>query len=202
MHIRLTSILTVLPLILSPISWGAEFATGQEAYNSGDYQTAITEWQPLAEAGNADGQFGMGLLYANGFGVPLDDDQALKWYLLAAAQSHAEAQCNIAVMYANGWGVPQSDEEAFKWYSLAADQGVTPAQIGVAKMYSGGFGVAQDRVQAHKWFTIAAELGDFNAASKRDYLADRLSADELAEANRLANNWWKDFQNLHANQQE
>ncbi len=200
MHIRLKSILTVLPLILSPISWGADFVTGQEAYNSGDYQTAIVEWQPLAEAGDAGGQFGMGLLYANGFGVPLDDDQALKWYLLAAAQSHAEAQCNIAVMYANGWGVPQSDEEAFKWYSLAADQGVTPAQIGVAKMYSGGFGVAQDKVQAQKWFTIAAELGDFNAASKRDYLADRLSADELAEANRLANTWWKDFQNLHANQ--
>jgi hypothetical protein len=202
MRIRLTSILTVLSLILSPISWGAEFATGQEAYNSGDYQTAITEWQPLAEAGDADGQFGMGLLHANGFGVPLDDDQALKWYLLAAAQSHAEAQCNIAVMYANGWGVAQSDEEAFKWYSLAADQGVTPAQIGVAKMYSAGFGVAQDKVQAQKWFTLAAELGDLNAASKRDYLADRLSADELAEANRLANIWWKGFQNLHANQQE
>ncbi len=200
MRIRLTSILTVFLLLLSPISWGAEIDKGQAAYDSGDYQTAIAEWQPLAEAGHADGQFGMGLLYANGFGVPLDDEQALNWYLLAAAQSHAEAQCNIAVMYANGWGVPQSDEEAFKWYSLAADQGVTPAQIGVAKMYSGGFGVAQDKVQAHKWFTIAAELGDFNAASKRDYLADRLSADELAEANRLANTWRKGFQNLQANQ--
>ena len=64
----------------------------------------------------------MGLLYANGFGVPLDDDQALKWYSLAADQNHAEAQCNLAVMHANGWGVPQSDAEAFKWYSLAADQ--------------------------------------------------------------------------------
>ena len=201
MHIRLTSILTMLPLILSPISWGAEFATGQEAYNSGDYQTAIAEWQPLAEAGDADGEFGMGLLYANGFGVPLDDEQALKWYQLAAAQSHAEAQCNIAVMYANGWGVAQSDDEAFKWYSLAAEQGVTPAQIAVAKMYFGGFGVAQDNVQAHKWFAIAAELGDYNAASKRDSLAEKLSADEMAEATRLASNWSKDFQNLHANQQ-
>jgi TPR repeat protein len=202
MRIRLTSILIVLPLILSPISWGAEFATGQDAYNSGDYQTAITEWQPLAEAGHADGQFGMGLLYANGFGVPLDDEQALKWYLLAAAQTHAEAQCNIAVMYANGWGVPQSDDEAFKWYSLAADQGVTPAQLGLARMYVGGFGVAKDNVQAHKWFAIAAELGDYNAASKRDSLAAKMSADEIAEANGLANSWWKDFQNLHANQQE
>lgn len=200
MRIPLASILTLLPLILSPIGWTADFTKGQEAYNSGDYETAVTEWQPLAEDGNADAQFGMGLLYANGFGVPLDDAQALKWYLLAAEQDHADAQCSIGVMYANGWGVPQSDDEAFKWYSLAADQGVTAAQVGVAKMYEGGFGAPQDNVQAHKWFTIAAELGDFNAASKRDQLAEHMAADEIGEANRLADIWWKNFRDLHANQ--
>ena len=201
MRIRLTSILTVFLLLLSPISWGAEIDKGQAAYDSGDYQTAITEWQPLAEAGHAAGQFGMGLLYANGFGVSLDDAQALKWYQLAAEQNHADAQSNIAVMYANGWGVPQSDEEAFKWYSLAAEQGVTSAQIAVAKMCSGGYGTAQDNVQAHKWFSIAAELGDYNAASKRDELAPRMSADDIAAADLLAKTWMESYETVHANQQ-
>ena len=196
---RMMSILTVLPLILSPASWGADFAKAQEAYSSGDYQTAITEWQPLAEEGHADSQFGMGLLYANGFGVPLDDAQALKWYGLAAGQNHADAQCNLAVMYANGWGVPQSDTEAFKWYSLAADQGVTEAQSAVAKMYSRGFGAAQDNVQAHKWFSIASELGDYNAASKRDDLAAKMSADEITAADQLASTWLESYQTLQAN---
>ena len=190
----------MLPLMLSTIGWGADFAKGQEAYNSGDYQTAITEWQPLAEAGDAAGQFGMGLLYANGFGLALDDAQALKWYQLAAEQNYADAQSNIAVMYANGWGVPQSDEEAFKWYSLAADNGVTSAQIGVAKMCAGGFGAPQDKVQALKWFGIAAELGDYNAPSKRDQLAARMSAAEIAEASFLANTWMEHYETLHANQ--
>ncbi len=135
MGIRQTIIFAVLPLAFSSIGWGADFQEGQEAYNSGDYQTAITEWQPLAEEGQAAGQFGMGLLYANGFGVSMDDDQALKWYRLAADQDHANAQCNLAVMHANGWGVPQSDDEALKWYSLAAEQGIADAQISVAKMY-------------------------------------------------------------------
>jgi TPR repeat protein len=192
--------LVVLPLILSPISWGADFDKGLQAYNSGDYQTALTEWQPLAEANNADAQFGMGLLYANGFGVALDDAQALKWYLLAAEQNHADAQVNLAVMHANGWGVPQSDEEAVKWYSLAADQGVTPAQIAVGKMYSGGFGATEDKVQAHMWFSIASALGDYNATSKRDNLAARMSAEEIAEANSLADSWMQGFQTMHANQ--
>ncbi len=200
MRIRLTSILTVLPLMLSPVSWSADIAKGQAAYDSGDYQSAIAEWQPLAEAGQAAGQFGMGLIYANGFGVALDDAQALRWYQLAAEQNHADAQCNIAVMYANGWGVPQSDAEAFKWYSLAADQGVTLAQIAVAKMYSGGHGTAQDNVQAHKWFSIASELGDYNAASRRDELAARMSADEIAESKLLAKTWLEHHATLQANQ--
>jgi hypothetical protein len=200
MRIRLTSILTVFPLLLSPISWGADIDKGQAAYDSGDYQTAITEWQPLAEAGHAAGQFGMGLLYANGFGVPLDDAQALRWYQLAAEQKHADARCNIAIMYANGWGVPQSDAEAFKWYSLAADQSVTAAQIAVGKMHSGGYGAAQDNVRALKWFGIAAKLGDYNAASRRDELAARMSADEIAEASLLAKTWMERYEPLHANQ--
>ena len=199
MRICPTAFLAGLSLILASISWSADAAKGQEAYNSGDYQTALTEWQPLAEEGHADGQFGMGLLYANGFGVPLDDDQALKWYRLAADQGHAQAQCNLAVMHANGWGVPQSDEEAFKWYSLAAEQGVAEAQISLGKMYSGGFGAAQDNVQARKWFTIASELGDYDAAFKRDDLATRMSAEEISEADRLANVWIESYQNLQAN---
>lgn len=197
---RMQSIFTMLALILSPVAWGAEFATGQDAYNSGDYETAITEWQPLAEAGDANGQFGMGLLYANGFGVSLDDAEALKWYGLAAEQNHANAQCNIAVMHANGWGVPQNDAEAFKYYSLAAEQGVIEAQTAVGKMYFGGFGAAKDYVQAHKWFGIAAELGDLNAASKRDDLAARMSADEIATATQMASSWLTNYQALHANQ--
>ena len=199
MHICPTTFLAVLPLILSSISWSADAAKGQEAYNSGDYETALTEWQPLAEEGHADAQFGLGLLYANGFGVPLNDDQALKWYRLAADQGHAQAQCNLAVMHANGWGAPQSDEEAFKWYSLAAEQGVAEAQISLGQMYSGGFGAAQDNVQARKWFTIASELGDYEAAFKRDDLAASMSAEEIAEADRLANVWIESYQNLQAN---
>ena len=198
MRICQWTLLAALPLLLSSIAWSTDFATGQEAYNTGDYETALAEWRPLAEAENADGQFGMGLLYGNGYGVELDDFQALKWYVLAAGQGHAKAQCNIAVMHANGWGVPQSDEEALKWYSLAAEQGVTPAQINVGRMYAGGFGAAQDKVQGHKWFSIAAELGDNDAIFNRDILAATMSAEEIAESNRLKIEWLETYQSLLA----
>lgn len=200
MHTRPLAWFALLSLLLLPVSWGADFAKGQQAYDSGDYETAIAEWQPLAEAGDADGQFGMGLLYANGFGVPLDDAEALRWYRLAAEQNHANAQCNLAVMHANGWGVPQNDDEAFKWYILAADQGITEAQLAIGKMYASGFGTPQDKVQAHKWFSIAAELGDLGAPMRRSDLAATMSAEEIAEAASLAEAWLETRSALLANQ--
>jgi TPR repeat protein len=198
MSIRLRALFVVLPLFAPAAGWGADLVKGQDAYNSGDYQTALTEWQVLADEGDANAQFGMGLLYANGFGVSLDDSLALKWYTSAADQGHAEAQCNIAVMYANGWGVTQSDAEAFKWYSLAAEGGIAQAQVNLAKMYSKGFGVAKDNVMAHKWLAIASELGDYGASSKRDELAAKMSAEEIAQAGGLASAWIESHQNLLA----
>ncbi|MGH8223251.1 MAG: tetratricopeptide repeat protein, partial [Woeseiaceae bacterium] len=107
-------LLCCLMLLLATAS-GADFEAGFAAYSRGDYETALAEWQPLAEQGDASSQFGLGLLYANGFGVAMDDAQALKWYGLAADQGHAEAQYNLGVMYQNGWGVEQSDADTVKW---------------------------------------------------------------------------------------
>ena len=200
MRIFQTVILVASAMLFPATSWSQDFAKGQDAYFSGDYQTAMTEWQPLAEAGQMDGQYGMGLLYANGFGVDMNDDQALKWYGLAADQGHAEAQANLAVMHANGWGVPQSNEIALKWYTLAADQGVILAQVSLAKMYRDGFGTDKDLAEARKWFTIAANLGDANAGYKVEDLAGHMSAEEIAAGDDLANAWMESHQNLAATQ--
>lgn len=195
-HIYVSALL----LLLAAPTSGAEYAIGRDAYDAGDYQTALSEWQPLAESGDANAQYGMGLLYANGFGVPLDDNEALKWYRLAADQDHGMAENNLGVMYANGWGVPQSDEEAFKWYRLASEHGVIDAQIVLADRLASGFGVTPDNVQAHKWLGIAAKLGDLDAENLRDEIASRMTAEEIAEAERLANAWLQEHEKLVANQ--
>jgi TPR repeat protein len=83
----------------------ADFDDGMEAYDRGDYATALKEWRPLAEEGEADAQFAMGLLYAFGKGVTLTQAEAVRWYRLAAEQGHATAQYNLASMYFYGQGV-------------------------------------------------------------------------------------------------
>jgi TPR repeat protein len=86
--------------------------------------------KPLATQGRAMAQFNLGVMYAEGQGVPQDYAEALKWYRMAAAQGLADAQFNLGAMYAEGQGVPQDDAEALKWYRLAAAQGDAVAPIG------------------------------------------------------------------------
>ncbi len=97
--------------------------TGMEAYDKGDYATALKEWRPLAEQGNAEAQYGLGVMYRDSRGVSQDYEQALRWYRLAAAQGHASAQYTLGLMYELGQGVPQDDVQAHLWASLAAEQG-------------------------------------------------------------------------------
>ncbi len=70
---------------------------GAAAYIRGDYATAIREWRPLAEQGNADAQFFLGFMYYKGRGVPQDYAQAHMWYNLAASKSPPGEDRDISV---------------------------------------------------------------------------------------------------------
>ena len=108
-----------LGLMLATPAW-ADFQAGVDAYNRGDYETALKEFRPLADQGDAEAQLNLGDLYHFGF---LDNKEAAKWYRLAAEQGNAEAQSNLGLMYENGQGVPQDYVLAHMWVNLAASQG-------------------------------------------------------------------------------
>ena len=111
----------VVVLAVSP-AW-ADFQAGEDAYKKGDYATALKQWRPLAEQGDASAQFRLAYMYVNGYGVPEDMTEAARWYRRAAEQGLAPAQFNLGWLYFLGRGVPQDDKEAVRWYRLAAAQG-------------------------------------------------------------------------------
>jgi len=67
----------------------SSFQEGLDAYERGDYETALKEWRPLAERGNKAVQASLGFMYAKGQGVPQDDQEAVRWSRLAAEQGDA-----------------------------------------------------------------------------------------------------------------
>ena len=92
-----TTICLTLAVLLGSVgtSWGADFDKGLAAYDSGDFATALREWKPLAEQGNADAQRNLAVMYRQGRGDPQDYKTVLKWYKLAADQRHVRAQSNL-----------------------------------------------------------------------------------------------------------
>ena len=114
----------LLSLLLgSGVAVAADFSVGLQAAQSGDFKTALAEWTPLAEQGNAMAQFNLGAMYDFGDGVPENDKTAVKWYTLAAEQGYAIAQRYLGAMYDFGDGVPENDKTAVKWYNLASYNG-------------------------------------------------------------------------------
>lgn len=95
----------------------------REAYENGDYATAIENLEPLAKQGDAVAQFGLALHHSNGDGVPQDASKAAEWYRKAAEQGHASAQTMLGAMYELGKGVTRNLVMAYVFFNLAAAQG-------------------------------------------------------------------------------
>ena len=163
-----------------------DYDAGLKAAQAGDFQTALKEWKPLADQGDACAQYNLGLMYADGEGVPEDDAEAARWYRLAADQGLAGAQRNLGLMYANGRGVPEDDAEAVRWYRLAADQGLADAQHNLGVMYADGRGVPQDNVTAHMWFNIAGANGDEDGRDNREIIERKMTPFYVSEAQKRA----------------
>ena len=77
----------------------------------------------LADRGDADAQWQVGVRYHNGEGVPRDDAQAMQWFLRAAEQGHVIAQATLGAYYWAGRGVPQDLSKAYLWSYIALAQG-------------------------------------------------------------------------------
>ena len=160
---------------------------GLDAYHQGDYAKALELWRPLADKGDADAQYRLGSLYAEGKGVEQNDATALVWYQRAAEQGNALAQYNVGASYVAGLGIAKSDVDAVKWFRRAADQGMPFAQLNLGLMYAAGHGVPYDSVEAMKWLQLAlfglpAGGARSDVARAMEDVSAKMTPDQLREA--------------------
>ena len=183
---RFTTLIITLSICVGSV-WAGDVEDADAALLKKDYVTALKKYKSAAVKNDAYAQTQIGRFYFyEGFGVKQDYKEAMRWYKMAAAQGDASAQFNIGVMYATGQGVVQDYAEAVRWYKLAAAQGAELAQFNLGLMYANGQGVVQNNVQAHMWFNIAAVKGDKDTVKSRDIVAGKMTAEQIAQAQRLA----------------
>ena len=143
-----------------------EFARGpkeeaSDAYDRGDYATALRLFQPLADAGDVDALGNLGNMYGFGRGVERDVRKAHEYWSRAADKHLGTAMFNIAVIYFNGeGGFPKDDALAAQWYKRAAEHRHNGAMITLSSIYATGRGFPVDKRMAIVWASLAASYAN------------------------------------------
>lgn len=144
-----------------PAVANADVKRGVDAWESGDYATAVKLWRPLAIKGDADAQFNLAQAYRFGRSVPLDMKAAEDWYRRAASQGHLQAEDNLGlIMFQNG-----DRQNAMPLIRRSANRGDPRAQyvLGTA-LFNGDF-AEKDWVTAYALMTRASATGLARASS-------------------------------------
>lgn len=116
---------------------------------------------PLADAGNADAQNVLAIVYAEGWGVDPDMDKAREWFERAAAGGSARAAYNLAGMYATGRGVDKDCDKALEILHAAAETDDPVAQVNIGSLYAEGSECTpQNFDEAIRWYRMAADQDD------------------------------------------
>ncbi len=117
-------------------------------------------------------------------------EEARERLSIYARSGNADAEELIGVLYALGLGVPEDDRRAFEWYLRAAMKGHPGAQSGVGWYYEEGLGMpAPDLVRAYMWYVLSTIGGDPDAAMSQEEIARRMTADEIAAAQALVEDY-------------
>ena len=130
-----------------------------------------------AEAGDAESQFKLSVMYDKGQDVPQDSVEAFKWLVKAVNQDFPRAQFKLGLIYflaaQNTKKQAEAGDEiaranlgftqAVNLFQKAAEQGESEAQHLLGAMYHDGEGVPQDYSKAFMWYRKAAEQGMVDA---------------------------------------
>ncbi|CAN7298539.1 hypothetical protein LJR090_002183 [Bosea sp. LjRoot90] len=164
-------------------------AQAADAPANRDPKLALRLFERAAVAGLTPAQFRLGNMFEKGIGTNRDPALAKVWYGRAAERGNAKAMHNLAVLYAEGAGGKPDYATATEWFRRAAEHGVRDSQYNLAILLGRGLGAPADLGQSYRWFAIAAAQGDEDAGRKRDEVAGRLSASDLAAAKAATESW-------------
>ncbi|MFQ5563391.1 MAG: tetratricopeptide repeat protein [Parvularculaceae bacterium] len=186
----LAVVMTFVATLLTASGANADVARGLIMFERGEFSRAVAELLPDARGGDPRAQYVVGVILLNDLAEPsAPNEDAAYWITKAAEQNYVQAQTELARMYRAGDHVEQDFAKMVHWYERAAEEGDVGAQLFVADAYAYGQGVEIDLVAAYMWYDIALEYWGPLAVRARDLVAEQMTPEQIAEAERRANRW-------------
>ena len=153
-----------------------------------------------AEQGDVDAMVMVGDCYNRGLHTEKDDQEAHRYYKMAADKGHVQANLMVAIDLLNGIGTSKDKKAGTKYLQIAADGEAAFGQYLLASMYKIGeislFGREQ---KAMKYFEMAAKQGD---AKSQVELADMIMLAKKSKYTLDDMVFWLVCAYLHGNQAE
>ena len=160
----------------------ADVKAGVDAWAKGDYPRAITEWRPLAVAGDADAQFNLAQAYKLGRGVTLDPVLAESWFRKAAMQGHVQAADNYGLaLFQAG-----KKTDALPWLQKSVAHGEPRAQLVLGTMLFNGDAVPRDYPRAYALMSRASTSGLQSASQTLAQMDQYISPEDRQRGTALA----------------
>ncbi len=135
------------------------FSKGQAAIVEERYETAYELFSAAAKKGDAEAEYGMGVLYSEGWGVEKEPAIAFSWFQKAALQDYPPAQYSVGNAYFKGFGVEINIPEAEIWWDIAARNGYSQAQFNLGMLLFNSDGPDEAKEQGIAWTRAAAKQG-------------------------------------------
>jgi TPR repeat protein len=166
-------------LLLAAAPVRADFEEGLKAYKAEDFQSAYEIWLPMAEAGHARAQYGVGHIFQNAIRenyqrndeeagipkIPIFENRSQKermrlakmWLMRAAEQGYARAQYALGLVYLTF--TPAHEEKrvsevipkAIYWFKRAAEEDHVPAMLYLHDIFLTPQFAVHDELEAAKW---------------------------------------------------
>ncbi|WP_448661098.1 SPOR domain-containing protein [Sphingomonas sp. CJ20] len=162
---------------------------GVDAYERGDYKTAVESWRAAAATGNADAQFNLGQAYRLGRGVPVDLKIAEEWFRKAALQGHEQAEANYGLaLFENG-----KRPDSVQWLQRAVARGDARAQYILGIMLFNGDSVEKDWVRAYALMVRSSSTGLEVASKVRGQMDQYMPLSDRQQGLALARKYEEEF---------
>jgi TPR repeat protein len=117
----------------------------------------------LAESGDEEALYELGVMHRQGEGVIADAAQAAKYWEAAAMQKHPLAEYNLGTLYLKGEGVAENRARGLDYLERAARQGVSAAAYKLALLLLWSMGGTERRNEWEQWLRQAAKSADPDA---------------------------------------
>jgi TPR repeat protein len=172
----------MLAMTIGTPAMAASVKDGVDAWQRGQFASAVSIWRPLAKAGDPDAAFDLGQAYKLGRGVPTDLTKARSLFGQAAKAGHAESVANYGLLlFQNG-----QRAAAMPWIMQASEAGDPRAQYVYATALFNGDFVPRNAPKAYALMSRAAAAGLPEATTNLAIIDESISADERRKGVEIA----------------